>query len=115
MTHGSIIGIDVHVHYNNDVHVEFHYVPSYNDQNDVFDKGPTDIYTLEVYNLKNHVYSRLQVYYRLESYKIPPHPLSCLFVIVYFFLLLEAMSESTLDKLKKKQEKENLRRKLKQP
>ncbi len=69
LTHGSIIGIDVHVHYNNDAHVEFHYVPSCNDQNNAFNKGPIDIYTLEVYNPKSCIYSQLQGYYQLESYK----------------------------------------------
>lgn len=31
MTQGSIIRIDVHVHYNNDVFVEFNCVPNCND------------------------------------------------------------------------------------
>ncbi len=31
MTQGSIIRIDVHVHYNNDVFVEFNCVPNFND------------------------------------------------------------------------------------
>jgi hypothetical protein len=48
----------------------------------------------------------------LESYKKPPHPLSCLFVIVYFFLLQEAINESTLDKLKKEAREREFEKKV---
>jgi hypothetical protein len=38
--------------------------------------------------------------------------MSYLFVLVYFFLLLEAMNESALDKLKRKTRKKELERKV---
>jgi cell division protein FtsB len=48
----------------------------------------------------------------VEKYKKPLHPLSCLFVLVYFFLLLEAMNESALDKLKREARKKELEKKV---
>jgi len=57
LTHGSISGTNVHVHYRSDVPIEFNYVFDYNDENDAISKGPIDVCTLEVYNLKSHVYS----------------------------------------------------------
>ncbi len=59
LTHGNIIGTNVHVHYHNDVLIEFNCVLNYNDQNDTFSKGSIDLYTLEVYNPKSYIYSPL--------------------------------------------------------
>jgi hypothetical protein len=39
--------------------IEFNCVPYCNDQNDTFNKGPIDLYTLKVYNPKSYVYSPL--------------------------------------------------------
>jgi hypothetical protein len=47
----------------------------------------------------------------LEKYKESLHPLSYLFVLVYFFILLEAINESTLDKLKREVRDKDLDRK----
>ncbi len=58
LTHGSIIRADVLVHYLDDVHVQFNVVPIRNDQNNVFVEEPINVYTLEFYNLKRHVYSQ---------------------------------------------------------
>jgi hypothetical protein len=41
LTHGNIIGTNVYVH----VPIEFNYVPSCNDQNNAFNKGPINVYT----------------------------------------------------------------------
>jgi hypothetical protein len=49
LTHGSITRVDVLVHHHGNVLV-------CNDQNDIFVEEPINIYTLEVYNLKSHVY-----------------------------------------------------------
>jgi len=46
LTCGSIIRTNVHVHYHNDVPIEFNYVPDYNDHNDTSNKVPIDVYTL---------------------------------------------------------------------
>ncbi len=59
LTLGNIIGTNVHVHYHNDVPIEFNYVPNCNDQNDTFSKGSIDLYTLEDYNPKSYLYSPL--------------------------------------------------------
>jgi len=48
----------------------------------------------------------------LEKYKELLHPLSCLFVSVYLFLLIEATSESALDKLKREARDRKLERKV---
>ncbi len=50
LTHGIITRVDVHVHYHGNVLV-------CNDQNDIFVEEPINVYTLEVYNLKSHVFS----------------------------------------------------------
>jgi len=57
LTHGNIIGIDVLVHYHEDVAIEFNYVLDYNDQNDAFSEISINICTLEVHKPKNHIYS----------------------------------------------------------
>ncbi len=56
LTHGNIIGIDVHVRYYHDVRVEDNNVNICNDQNKTFSETLIDIYILEVYNLKGFVY-----------------------------------------------------------
>jgi len=55
-THGSIIGTNVPIHYNDDVLVEFNYIPVRNDQNDTFNEKPIDIYILEVWNPKSCIH-----------------------------------------------------------
>lgn len=57
MTHGSITGVDVPIHYHGDLLVQSNNVLVCNDQNDIFVEEPINVYTLDVYNLKNHVYS----------------------------------------------------------
>jgi hypothetical protein len=48
----------------------------------------------------------------LEKYKESSHPLSYLFVLVCFFVLLEAINESALDKLKREVKDKHLDRKV---
>ncbi len=63
MTHCSIIGTYVRVHYHDDLLVEFNYVLNCNDQNDAFSEKIIDVYTLEVYNPKSCIYFQPQGYY----------------------------------------------------
>ncbi len=58
MTHGNIIGTNVLVHYYHDVHVEYNNVVVCNDKNETFSKTIVDVYILEVYNSKGHIYSQ---------------------------------------------------------
>jgi len=57
LTHGYIIGTNVHVHYYHHVFVEFNSVHVHNDENNAFSDKLIDIYILEVYNPKGHLYS----------------------------------------------------------
>jgi hypothetical protein len=57
LTHGSIIGTDVLVHYYHDVPGEYNNVIVRNDQNNAFTKTLINVYILEVYNSKGHAYS----------------------------------------------------------
>ncbi len=57
LTHGIITRVDVHVHYHGNVLVQSNNVLVCNDQNDIFVEEPINVYTLEVYNLKSHVFS----------------------------------------------------------
>jgi hypothetical protein len=56
-----------------------------------------DVYILEVYNPKGHVYSQPRGCYQLKQYKEWSQPLFCLFNFVYFFILSEAMNESVVE------------------
>jgi hypothetical protein len=95
LTHGNIIRIDVPIHDFHDVHVEDNNVIIRNDQNDAFSGTLIDVYNLEVYNLKGHVYSQPHGCCQLKQYKKSSQPLFYLFIFVYFFILLEVMNEST--------------------
>ncbi len=57
LTHGTI-GINVFAHYYHDVHVEDNNVNVHNDQDDAYSETLIDVYILEVYNPKGHVYSQ---------------------------------------------------------
>jgi hypothetical protein len=48
----------------------------------------------------------------LKQYKEPPQPLFYLLVLIYFFILLEVTSESTLEKLKQEARDRELERKV---
>jgi hypothetical protein len=50
LTHGSITGTNVPIHYYYDVHVEFNNIPLCNDQNDTFNEKHVHICILEVWN-----------------------------------------------------------------
>ncbi len=59
LTHGSIKGTYVHVHYYyHDVHVEDNNATVCNDQNNTFDEVLIEVHILEVYNPKGHIYSQ---------------------------------------------------------
>lgn len=49
----------------------------------------------------------------MESYEELSNPLSCLIILVYFFLPLEAMNDSALEKLKRETRERKLERKIK--
>jgi hypothetical protein len=66
LTHGSIIRIDVLVHYYDDEPIVFNYVFICNDQNDTFSEKPIDVCILEVYNLKSHIQFWPQSCYHLK-------------------------------------------------
>jgi hypothetical protein len=57
LIHGNIIRAVVHVHYYHDVPIEFNHVLIHNDQNNAFSEKLIDVYILEVYNTKGHIYS----------------------------------------------------------
>jgi len=58
LTHGSIIEIDVHVHYYHDAPVDDNNVIVHNDQNDTFNETLIDVYYLKVYKPEGYVYSQ---------------------------------------------------------
>jgi hypothetical protein len=68
-THGGICGIDVVVHYYDDVLIVFNYALVCNDQNDTFSEKPIDVCILEVNNPKSHVHFQPQSCYHLKKYK----------------------------------------------
>jgi len=57
LTHGSIIGTNVPIHYHEDVYVGFNYLANYNDQNNTFTKKYINVCNLEIYNIKSYIYS----------------------------------------------------------
>jgi hypothetical protein len=56
LTLDNVAGVDVPLHYHGDVLVQSNDVLVCNDQNDIFAEERINVYTLEVYNLKSHVY-----------------------------------------------------------
>ncbi len=58
LTHGSIKGINVLVHYYHDVLVEDNNAIVHKDQNDAFIEAFINVYILELCNPKGHVYSQ---------------------------------------------------------
>jgi hypothetical protein len=100
LTRGSVKGTNVPIHYYHDVHIEDNNVTIRNDQNGTFNEALIDVYILKVYNPKGHIYSQPQGRYQLKQYKEPQQPLLWFFVLIYFFILSEAMNESALKKLK---------------
>jgi hypothetical protein len=105
MTHDSIIRTGVPIHY-------YDNVPIHNDQNNTSIEEPIDVHTLEVYNPKSCAYSQPQGHHYLEKYKELSHPLCYLFVLFYFFILLEAMNESALDKLTREAKEREFEKKV---
>ncbi len=57
LTHGSIKKIDVLVHYYHNMHVHDNNVAICNDQSNTFSEALINVYNLEVFNPKGHVYS----------------------------------------------------------
>jgi len=82
------------------MHVQDNNVTTHNDQNNAFNEAFIDVYILEIFYPKGFVYSQPQGRYQLKQYKEPLNLILCLFVLIYFFILLNAMSESTLEKLR---------------
>jgi hypothetical protein len=70
------------------------------DENDMHVTITCDVYFLEVYNLKRNIYPQPQNHYLLGYKQGLLCPLFCLFILFYFVVLLDAMSESTLDMLR---------------
>jgi hypothetical protein len=66
LTHGSIIGTNIPIHYYDNVPIEFNYIPIHNDQNDAFNEKPIDICILEVWNPKSRIHSQPQNCYHLK-------------------------------------------------
>ncbi len=58
MTHGSIKRIDVPIHYYHNMHVRDNNAAICNDQSDAFSEALINVYSLEVYNPKGHIYSQ---------------------------------------------------------
>ncbi len=81
----------------NDVQVNVHVRK---DENDTHVTITCDVYFLEVYNLERNVYPHAQNHYFLGYKQGLLCPLFCLFILFYFVVLLNAMSESTLDMLR---------------
>ncbi|CAM6021600.1 unnamed protein product, partial [Sphagnum balticum] len=77
LTHGNIIGTYVLVHYHDDISIEFNYVPNCNDQNNAFSENSINVYALNIYNLKNCVYSLPKGCYQLENPWLVPTPNAC--------------------------------------
>ncbi len=66
MTHGNVKRKNVPIHYYHDVHSEDNNVTICNDQNDTFGEALIDVYILEVYNPKDHIYSQPHGHYQLK-------------------------------------------------
>ncbi len=84
----------------------------HNDQNDAFSEALIDVYIVEVSNSKGRIYSQPYNSYQLKQYRISSQPLFCLFILVYFFILLKAISESALEKLRQETKEKELERKV---
>ncbi len=104
LTLGSIKGTYVHVH-DNDV------IGSYN-RNKMFRNTLIDIYFLGVFNPKGCVHSQPHRHFYLKQYKESPRFSLRLFIFTYFFILIGAMSESVLKRLRQ-EVKEEVERKTK--
>ncbi len=77
------------------------------------EKALIDVYILGVFNLKGCVHSQPQICFQWKQYKESPQLSCCLFVFAYFFILIEAMNESALEKLRWEARKKKLERKVK--
>jgi len=62
-------------------------------------KALIDVYLLGVSNPKGYVHSQPQTHFKLKQYKEPPCFSFFLFIFIYF-ILIRAMSESALERLK---------------
>ncbi len=54
-----------------------------------------------------------KIIYQPKLYREPLQPLLCLFILYNFVVVLDAMSESTLDKLSREAKEKELERKVK--
>jgi sensor domain CHASE-containing protein len=77
-----------------------------NDPNKVFGKALINVYLLGVSNPKGCVHSQPQNHFYMKQYKEPSHFSLCLFIFIFFFILVGAMSESVLKRLRQKARKE---------
>jgi hypothetical protein len=83
-----------------------------NDPNDVFGKALIDVYLLGVFNCKSCVHSQPQSLFYMNQYKELSHSSFCLFFFIFFFILIGAMSESALERLRTKVRKKDVERKV---
>ncbi len=96
MTPDNIKGTHVHVHhYHKDNDVTGIY-----DRNNTFRKALIDVYLLEVYSPKGCVHFQSQRHFYSKQYKEPLHFSFYLFIFTYFFILIGAMNESVLERLR---------------
>jgi len=112
MTHDNIIRVSAPIHYYDNVPIQFNDIPIHNDQNNTSIEEPIDVHTLEVYNPTSCAYLQPQGHHYLEKYKEPSHPLFYLFVLFYFFIFLEAMNESALNKVRREAREREFEKKV---
>jgi hypothetical protein len=90
----------VFVHHYHNVLVQENDVIVSNDQNEMFKKALIDAYLLGVSNPKGCVHSQPHRHFYLKHSKKPLCFSFCHFFYSYFFILIGAMSESTLERLR---------------
>ncbi len=112
MTHGDIKGTNVPLYQYHNVPIQDNDVVGYNDRNDMFRKALIDVYLLGVSNPKGCVHSQPQIHFYLKQHK----ELLCfsfyLFIFTYF-ILIRAMSESVLKRLRRDAREKEVERKAK--
>jgi hypothetical protein len=82
-----------------------------NDPNNVFGKAFTNAYLLGVSNLKGYVPSWPHNHFCMKQYKELSRFSFYLFAFIFFFILTRAMSESALERLRRKARKKEVEKK----
>ncbi len=99
------------IHHYHNVPIQDNDVTSSYDRNDMFRKALIDVYLLRILNPKDYVHSQPQRHFYLKQYSCVSHSIFSFFT--QFFILIGAMSESVLERLRQEVKEKEVERKVK--